>query len=877
MGIIRLVRKLFGRDQWRPVVARADTQATLAINYMTFKDLIRSNDEVLEIIADLEERLLGESYFGMTYIRVRSVNAATHTYRMVSSLNKLSGRRYQELSFVFSKIQKDIESVIERGHAREIHPDRFVLRFDALDANLSDRAGGKSANLGEIRNRARLPVPEGFAVTTDAFYAFFQENQLADEIRALQINLDPENYDSLVEVSERIKERILSSEVPPALESAILSAYEETSAALGYSPRVSMRSSAVGEDGEISFAGQYVSVLNVSRDGLLDAYKEVVAGLYSPRAMFYRSIHGIPEEDIPMGVTCMSMVEATASGVAHSVNPNRPDSGTLVINGSWGLGVGTVDGSVSPDTWELSKGNDISVTDRRMGSKEQSVEPRQGGGVAAVAIPPAFGTVFCLSDPQVKELALLVMAAEKHYQVPQEVEWALDKSGRLFILQCRPLQMGGRGEDAAKEPAAAVEGHELLLRGASASKGCGCGPVFLLGKMEDLAFFPEGGILVARHSTPAFVKIMGRAAGIVTDIGATTGHMASLAREFGVPAVLDTRNATSTLKRGRVVTVDADHGAVYDGRVESLLNSASAAPARSIKGTPIFRILGEVAAKIVPLHLTDPNDQGFQPSSCRTLHDIARFVHEKSFEEMFRMSDNVADVGFHAVRLEEKLPFDVYMIDLGGGLALPGEARSATLENVRSDPMRALMAGMTDPELRWWEPRGISMRGFFSVATESLFTPDHQYGQRRLGEKSYAILADSYCNFSSRVGYHFTAVDAYSSSSMSRNHISFRFKGGAADGLRRSMRCTLIGKILNRLDFQIEHNMDLINARLRKFDQETIMDRLGWIGRLIIATRQLDMRMGPDTSVDWYVEAFFEGNYHFDPEFDRRRREAGNP
>jgi pyruvate, water dikinase len=172
---------------------------------------------------------------------------------------------------------------------------------------------------------------------------------------------------------------------------------------------------------------------------------------------------------------------------------------------------------------------------------------------------------------------------------------------------------------------------------------------------------------------------------------------------------------------------------------------------------------------------------------------------------------------------------------------------------------------MMHPGLRWWEPRPISFSGFLAVATESMLAPSGGDGQRRLGDRSYAIVAEAYCNFSSRIGYHFAAVDAHCSESRTRNYISFRFKGGAADDDRRARRCELIGDILRRLDFQIERNGDRVNARLRKFPREEVIERLDQLGRLIVATRQLDMRLGPGTPVAWYVEAFFDGNYLFEP------------
>jgi pyruvate,water dikinase len=823
----------------------------------------------------VERKLAGDHVFGMAYVRSRCVTAATHAYRMIQNLNAISDRRYQELHLVFSDIQKSIEKVLTRGRPRGLGP--LTLPLGDVDFSLVEKVGGKNANLGEMKNRARLPVPEGFAITTDACLAFFEENQLLDEIRARLIGADVEDLDGLSETSEAIRQAILQAPLPPALEQAILESYSELSRALGYSPKVSLRSSAVGEDGELSFAGQYVSLLNVPWDQILRGYREVIAGLYTPRAIYYRTIRGIPDEDIPMGVVCLAMVDAAASGVACSVDPNRTTAGAIVINSAWGLGVGTVSGSVSPDSWSVAKDQSLAILRSSAGRKENSIELLQSGGVETRPVPPSLRSALCLTEAQVRELACLVMAVEKHYGAPQEVEWALDRSGVLLLLQSRPLHLSS-GVAEQEEPPAEVDGHGLLLRGSPASAGCRSGPVHISANPDDLHGFPEGAVLVARHSSPQYVKVMDRAVAIITDIGAATGHMASLAREFGIPAVLDTREATTLLASGAEVTVDASRGAVYEGRVESLVTAPPPPESGKMKGTPIHQVLSEVSQFLVPLNLTDPRAPEFQSRGCRTFHDIARFVHERAFEEMFRISDRVSDSEYRSVLLEARLPFEVYLIDLGGGLGRKPGARRVQPDEVLSYPMRFLLEGMSNPELRWWEPRGISVRGFASVASEALFKPEMEYGQRRLGDRSYAIVADAYCNFSSRIGYHFTAVDAYCSDSLSRNYISFRFKGGAADDLRRANRCMLIEGILKKMDFQVERQGDLINARIRKYEKESLARRLDQVGRLVVATRQLDMRMGPGTSIDWYVEAFFRGNYLFDPEHVApAEAEAANP
>jgi pyruvate,water dikinase len=419
--------------------ARPPPRAALSLEIHTFPALTTANDGRLEFVADLERKLEGRTPFGMAYLRSRAVSSATHTYRMITCLDKLSSRRYQELHFVFAAIQKRVQAVFNRSRRHADAAPRLVLPLSEVDASMAERVGGKSANAGEVRNRLGLPAPDGFAVSTDAFRLFLSGGDLLGTIRSLQLQLDPDDSVGLNEISAQLQDLVRSAEVPPELAAAMLAAYDELADASG-STRVSVRSSAVGEDGEISFAGQYTSVLNVTRTRLLDAYKEVVASWFSPRALFYRSVHGIPDDDVPMGVLCMVMVEAEASGVACSVDPNRPDEGTLVIGGAWGLGAGPVGGSVSPDTWVVDRRGALRVRSSRLGWKELRVDPLADGDVAAVPIAPGERERFCLSESQVLQLSALVVRAEAHYGRPQELENAIDPHGRFRKINLSLLQ-----------------------------------------------------------------------------------------------------------------------------------------------------------------------------------------------------------------------------------------------------------------------------------------------------------------------------------------------------------------------------------------------------------------------------------------------------
>ncbi len=391
-------------------MARPDAKAALHLQYLAFKDLISSNDEILQVIADMEQVLEGNSTFGMAFIRSRCVTAASHTYRMIQTLNTLSARRYSELFLRFADIRRSVESILDRARPKQKGP--LVLPLSSLNLAQLDLVGGKSANLGEMKNRAGLPVPEGFAVTTDACLEFLEASQLGDEIRARLLGLDTDDMESATAVSESIRSAILGAALPPRIGDDLQRGFSALESLLGRPPRVAVRSSAVGEDGDLSFAGQYVSVLNVTGEDLVSAYKEVIAGLYTPTAICYRAIRGIPDEDTPMGVACLAMVEAVASGVACSADPNNPGAGRMVINGSWGLGLATVEGSVSPDSWTVRKEGELAILSCTMGSKETSAEPMAKGGIDTVPVPPALRNSYCLTEDQARELARLILAVE---------------------------------------------------------------------------------------------------------------------------------------------------------------------------------------------------------------------------------------------------------------------------------------------------------------------------------------------------------------------------------------------------------------------------------------------------------------------------------
>ena len=854
--------KLFKRDKSQKESSAEDNLPDLfRFKYSCFKMLLDSNAEFLNVITDIEEKLRGQQVFGMSYVRSRSAKAVFHALRMIKNLDDLSGHCYSPLFDILEKINLKIKEIL--GRKKEIFISELILPYSAINAEMTDWVGGKNANLGEIHSRIRLPIPRGFAITTRAFESFLLNSALFDEISSKKMQIDPDNSETIKTISDDIRQLIISADVPAVTEEAILLAYAKLAGETSYgkipdsSLRISMRSSAVGEDSELSFAGQYLSRLNVPQEHIILTYKEIVASLYTPSAIAYRLNKGIRDEDIAMSVACLQMVESVVSGVMYSKNPLNMLEENIIITAVWGLGPYAVDGVITPDTYTVGKNGQIISSD--ISRKTVQLISKPGGGLTEIPVADALWDKPCLSADNIAVLAGYSRKLEEHYGCPQDTEWAIDSSGSVFILQSRPL----RAEDSGKSyPVLPVQtGYPLLIeKGVTVSGGVGFGPAFHVSSDEDLLNFPDGAVLIARHSSPKLVMVMKKTRAIVTDMGNIAGHMATLAREFAVPTIVSTNVATSVIPEGMEVTVDAYSGRVYQGKVPEL-EAYQITGEFPMKDTPVYGVLREVSDRIVPLYLLDPGSPDFAPPFCRTLHDICRLVHEFSYAEMFKLSDLVSDKRGLAFKLKGFIPLDLYVIDLGSGLTEKNlNLNSISPDKIASVPFKALLKGLMNKDFQQNQLRPVEFKGFLSVMREQMIAPPS--AAERFGDRSYAIISDKYLNFSSRVGYHYSIVDSYCSRTVNMNYITFSFKGGAADDVRRNRRVRTIARILQSLDFAADVTGDRVSARYQKHEIHLIEDKLDIIGRLLQFTRQMDMLMTNEASVEVLAENFLKGNYN---------------
>lgn len=804
----------------------------LSRKYAQFQRLLTANNQTLTLMADMEEKLSGDFLFDFQYVSATATQLRHETGVMVEALNALGGNRYQALTQAWARVCEEVEQTLT--FRREIPSAPLVLSFDKLDEPMADIVGEKSAHLGEAGNWLKLPVPPGFAVSIYGYKVFLDYNHLSQRINELLTDRRLDDLDSLHQVSQESKEMILAAEVPPELHQAMLEAYDRLAEVSKGKPLLAMRPSLVGEELAHTFADRYGSHLNLPAAELEAGYKSMVASLFTPRAMFYYKNKGFKEEELAGGVLVLAMIQAKASGVLCTRRPQGAGPEAEIIAG-WGLAKGADAGPADLDRYLVAYQPRGRIKARAIAAKPTMLVCRPDAGLEEVPVRRDYVDAPCLNEAQLLQLLGWAEALEAHYHHPQKLEWAADWQDQLWLLQVSPLTT--HHHKAAPPPSRALKQYPVLLdQGVVAYRGVAAGPVVLVLRDEDLENFPEGGVLVIRHSSPKYATVMPKAAAIIIDTGSPTGHMALLAREFQIPTIINARTATQVLKPGQQVTVDANYNNVYAGVIPELLQPREEEDA--LGHSPVFQALKALVKQTVPLNLINPQDEAtFAPEHCRTLHDVVRYAHEVAMREMFKLTESEDRGGLGQGDLESGLRLRVRILDLGGALK-QGWGRKVRPQQVASGPFLAFWEGLT-------AARGAKPPG--AAPAETL-----PWAQ------SYLVLASNYMNFRVRMGYHLFTVEAYVSQEINDNYLTFSFQGGAADPERREGLVRLLTGILERLDFSSRRQDGAIEARLAKYPPERMAQVLVLLGRLTRYTKQLDLAPLSESLADWHIQDFLQ-------------------
>jgi pyruvate,water dikinase len=834
----------------RPVAPTSNTTAEAAAALSRFRRILESNNRIIERIARLEQALGGEYIFDQAFLDSSLDQLSGLVREVIYSLNAISGQRYQGLYQRFTEIINHLADLASGGPGP--YDRQLVLPYRLLHRDLDYLVGGKNAVLAEIGNQLQIATPDGFAITATAYHLCLASDGLGARIEAVLAE-EGDNGAKAQAISELMQAAELPAELVAAVgeELAALKARQPEAAA------VAVRSSAVGEDGIRSFAGQFLSRLDIPPElgPVLAAYRQLLASRFAAPVLDYLGPTARAAE-IPMAVAVQTMVAARCAGVLYTRDPARPAAEEMLVGAVFGHGAQLVDGSASADRYLLSRRHPFGL--RHSEIIDRSSDPEFIATFAPQEMTSSGrrrGSALLLPE-QLRELAEIGLLLEKSFDGPQDLEWGLGPHG-MVLLQCRTLALPVAPPPPPEAVAAELKRATVILhgRGQVVQLGIAAGPVVQVTPDTDPTTFPVGSIAVAHQASPRLSPIVRKAAAIITEIGSPTGHLATIAREYRTPALFGVNEACALLPAGREITIDVENREIYAGRIEGLVLSEAAEVDIYLQSEEV-RTLRRMLRWIAPLNLIDPAAPDFTVDGCRTLHDLIRFCHEKAMDSLIRLhEEGQLLAAVPSLPLEVAIPIRIRIIDLDGGLARGNLGEEVRPEQVRSRPFAALLAGMLREGFWDREPVPFGFKDLMGSLgrplTQIVNPPGYSGG-------NLAIIAADYVNLSLRLGYHFNVIDAFLSEEVEDNYIYFRFVGGFAEEHKRCRRLDLLAMILASLHFKVERQGDLLIGKAKILSPAEMTETLTRLGELVAFSRQLDVRMGEDGAVDNYYQLFLE-------------------
>ena len=472
-------------------------------------------------------------------------------------------------------------------------PNKNILWFNEISLEDVKLVGGKGGNLGEMYGIG-IPVPNGFVVPSTVYFQFVKENKISDKIKDIISSTNVDDPNQLMIASQKIEKIVKEGKINQQVAIDIMSAYKKLSGFGGLKQiPVAVRTSATSEDSsDASFAGQGDTFLNVvGETNVLHRVRDCWASLFTPRSLFYQVKKHYDNSKIGVAVPVQKLVQSEVSGITFTVNPVTNEKNQIIVETIWGLGEYIVQGIVSPDqyvvdknTWKVISENHVEQTTQLLRSEHETKK---------IAVPKSKQNKTKISPTMAIKIAKIGQKLHEHYGKPQDIEFAIDKKGELFIVQTRPITtivsnqktLDNQKTNITKKPD---------LTGEHASPGIASGTVIIINNPKEIGRVKKDQILVTTMTTPDFVPAMKKVNGIITDRGGQTSHAAIVSRELGVPCVVGTKIATKMFKEGDIVTINGTTGEIWKGNLIDKNAPVIKKQASNIKtATKVYVNLGE--------------------------------------------------------------------------------------------------------------------------------------------------------------------------------------------------------------------------------------------------------------------------------------------
>ena len=820
--MLRFLKQLVGKDKPRQSEGEKEL---FAARYYRFKLFLNAWNQLQEAMANMEAYLYESRPYSMQALQAMCTNLSTQGLQCLRRLSELSEKANSELERSFAHIQSAISELLQEELAPLHGTLCLPLGHEQLTPELCDPAMIRLAFLQTAFTSDC--VPPGYVFTAAACQMSLLHEGLQEELnRRIQAagGMKPAH---LYELCATLRGCILQAPLPAAVEDALLITIHHLREntllprqRLLWRGRVWPRGT--GDMGGMSLWGPVLPLEGATDEAIINAFKTVLSKKYDPEAVIYRFNRGLPDVGTNMCVGCFAVGRPQVGGVCYSRNPfNLPDTDVYLYAGD-SLPETVERGGTSVDMYHVTRGGSYAIKLHCPGMER--------GAVQAL-----------LTESQICAVTSHVEDAELLFNAPQEVEWFFEPDGTLRIVHVRPLRRltAQSGADALDLTKKVVP--PLIWGGNTGSPGVVCGSAYTVRNREDARHFPEKGILITEFDSVEWCSLLDRAAGVLCARGTAASRLAGICRELAIPALFGLDNIMEAVERGQEITVCAESGSVYPGRVEALLRMANAPP-NFISTSPLHELLKKVAQHVLPLTLV-PDTPEFKAANCVTFHDIGRYCAERAVDAMFRFGSHKNHSLNRVKQLMAEVAKQFWVINLDD--AFPEEVKGPyiPLEHIECEAMKALWQGMNAKA--WEGPPPMDSKGFLSVLYESTANPhiDPASQSTFFTEKNYFLVSRQYCGLHSRFGFHFVAVEIVAGERKRENHVVFILRGGAADLARRVRRVEFVGSILQEFGFSVSIRNDSLRARAENVSLPRALRIARVAGYLVIHTRQLDMIM----------------------------------
>lgn len=817
------LRRLFGGK----TAQKSSADESFATRFLRFRLFLGASIEAYGEIMDFEEHLAGTIPFGMPFLRLCTARLTVSTMQCVMQLNALSGGGYERLNEPFAALRESVQASLARGTTPLSGP--YVLPFDDLEDEYLDIVSANLVKLATVRREHPEFLPRGFIVTGAAWWEYFNNPDMHDEIDRIMI-ISQDDPDSFSEAGVAIRERMARSfPLPPKVEKEVrahLAARYPEMDSPGHVLLVRCLP-VFSEHGALVMPEQVLRT-PLGADDVLNAVRSSLSMAYRTRAMIHRLKRGLRDRAMPFCVSLSLMPEVHARGSVHrKLDCREKSEPVLHVRRSF----------TTPDNWPSQTAHE--------GAFLPDV-------VREAVMASASAVLDCLKDAP--------MRGSRY-----EIFWAACEDGAFYVLGANTLP--DPLPEAALAPLPKKE-KPCLEGGISIYPGEAVAPAYLVRNFTDALMFPIGSVLVVQSPIPRWAFLLDFASGAVAGDGTGNGLFARTARRYGRPTLLKLPSAFDDLESGQRVLLDARPESpcvcVVDDSVHAAMppkdygvpDAAWPLDAEFDGGPPnwlpygdVAQIARELAPQVASLSLPDSDHVDFRAENCKTFNDFVTYCHVHAVREMFRAGTSRKSSSSPAKQLVSDVPTQFWMINLDDGFTEDIKGPVVGLEQIASTPFQALWQGFTYKP--WEGPPPIDTKGFLSVLFEATVNPnlDPASQSTKYTDKNVFLIASRFCSMRCRFGFHFLALDCLLSEREKERFIIFQFKGGAANLTRRIRRVHFVAELLSQFDFSTEITGDTLTARLEGLEESVFVSALRVLGYLTMHTRQLDMIMSDEAAL----------------------------